>query len=492
MSEGQPRPAAPHSAVFGADGRFQAIVEAAPNAMLVVDRQGAIRLVNRVAEVLFGYGHDELLGSPLGVLLPERFRDRHAVDVQRFFDAPRARAMGAGREFVARTKHGAEVVVEIALGPLETDDGPMTLASFIDVSARTRADERFRLVVEAAPIGLVMVDAAGVIVLANAQVEQLFGYARQELLGQPIETLLPARYREQHPSHRRAYLAAPSARAMGAGRDLFGRRKDGTEFPVEVGLGHVDTASGRSVMASVVDITERKRAESELRRSNAELEQFAHVASHDLQAPLRMVASYADLLAQRYRGQLDDRADNYIGHAVEGAKRMQRLVTDLLTYARIGSQRRALVPVASDKALALVLEVLADPIRDANASVAVGSLPRVLGDEVELGQLFQNLIGNALKFRSDAPPEISVRAELLDERWRFAIRDNGIGIDMQDADRAFQMLQRLHTRGPQEGSGIGLAIAKRIVERHGGRIWLESAPGRGTTVYFTLLPATDP
>lgn len=199
-----------------------------------------------------------------------------------------------------------------------------------------------------------------------------------------------------------------------------------------------------------------------------------------------MVASYTELLGQRYKGKLDDKADKYIFYAVDGAKRMQRLVSDLLAYSRVGSQGKPLVAVSVAAVLTSVLDMMGEPIRAAGAVIEATALPDVLGDEGQLRQLFQNLIGNALKFRGDAAPRIVIAAQLQGEHWVFSVRDNGIGIDMQYAGRIFEMFQRLHERGKYEGSGIGLAIVKRIVERHGGRIWLESRIGEGTTFFFTL------
>jgi PAS domain S-box-containing protein len=337
---------------------------------------------------------------------------------------------------------------------------------------------------------MVMTGPRGVIKMVNHEAEQLFGYTRDELIGQPVEQLLPERFREGHAALVKGFVAAPKSRTMGAGRELVGLHKSGTEFPIEIGLGPVDTPDGLFTLASVVEITERKAREEALQRSNAELEQFAYVASHDLQEPLRMVASYTELLGQRYKGKLDDKADKYIHYAVDGAKRMQRLVADLLAYSRVGSQGKPLVAVDVGAVLQYVLDVLAEPIRQADAVVEVAALPIVQGDEGQIGQLLQNLIGNALKFRGTTPPRIAVEARLHGGRWLFSVSDNGIGLDMQHADRIFEMFQRLHERGKYEGSGVGLSIAKRIVERHGGRIWLESRPGDGTTFFFTLLSVT--
>jgi light-regulated signal transduction histidine kinase (bacteriophytochrome) len=195
-------------------------------------------------------------------------------------------------------------------------------------------------------------------------------------------------------------------------------------------------------------------------------------------------------LAQRYRGKLDEKADKYIYYAVDGARRMQQLVADLLAYSRVETQGKPLLPVASGAVLASVLDLLAEPIRTNAAVIEAGALPSVMADEGQLRQLFQNLIGNAIKFRGETVPRIVVQARQEDDRWLFSVEDNGIGIEKQYSERIFQMFQRLHERGKYEGSGIGLAIAKRILERHGGRIWVESRPGAGATFYFTLSSAT--
>jgi PAS domain S-box-containing protein len=476
------------------DGSFRVIVEAAPNAMIVVDGNRTITLVNKSAERLFAYAREELIGQPIELLVPDRARASHPRHVDSFFRQPTVRAMGAGRELFGRRKDGTEVPIEIGLNPVDTPDGPRTLASIIDITERKREEARFRLVVEAAPNAMIIVDRTQTITLVNRKAEDLFGYTREELVGQRVELLVPDRVRQRHPSLVDGFLDDPQARPMGAGRELYGRRKDGTEVPVEIGLSPLEAPDGMFMLVSIIDITERKRHEDELRRSNADLEQFAYIASHDLQEPLRMVASYTELLAQRYQGKLDERADKYIFYAVDGAKRMQRLVADLLAYARVGSQGQPLAPVATSEVVRRVLQLLGPTIKRESAEVIVESepLPVVMGDEVQLQQLFLNLLGNALKFRrDDEAPRVRVRAELKDGAWLFAIADNGIGVDMQFAERIFQMFQRLHERGKYDGSGIGLSISKRILDRHNGRLWLESELGRGSTFFFTLAPVRE-
>jgi PAS domain S-box-containing protein len=250
-------------------------------------------------------------------------------------------------------------------------------------------------------------------------------------------------------------------------------------------------------MTSVSDITERKQLEEhlvqqaeELRRSNAELEQFAYVASHDLQEPLRMVTSYVQLLQRRYQGQLDAKADVFIGYAVDGAARMQTLIQDLLAYSRVSRANGAVTPIDCTGVLAQVQANLSTTIAEAGATVTADALPTLLADPGQIGQLFQNLISNAIKFHGVEPPHIQISATHQGAEWLFAVRDNGIGIDPQYAERIFEIFQRLHTRAEYPGTGIGLAICKKIVERHGGRIWLESQLGTGTTFYFTI-PIVD-
>lgn len=468
-------------------------VEACPSGMIMTDRTGKIVLVNAEVERLFGYPREELLGQAIDILVPAAVRAAHDSHRTGFLENPEARRMVVGRDLHGVRKDGTQVPVEIGLNPIRTSDGLMILSAITDITERKLSDERFRLVVEACPSGMIMTDTGGRIVLINAEAERLFGYAREELFGKSIDVLVPATVRAGHGKHRETFVERPEARRMGIGRDLYGVRRNGARVPIEIGLNPIHTGDGLMILSAITDITERKRAaralaeqSEELQRSNADLEQFAYVASHDLQEPLRMVASYTELLSEHYKGTLDEKTEKYIHYTIDGARRMQQLVKDLLAYSRAGSRDKISAPIKSEIVVKRVLDDLKIAIEQSHAEIVCDQLPAVSGDAMQLAQVFQNLIGNALKFRGAHPPHIHIGAEQSNGQWVFRVGDNGIGIDKQYAERVFQMFQRLHERGRYDGSGIGLAIAKRIVERNGGRIWFDSEPEKGATFYFTV------
>ncbi len=360
--------------------------------------------------------------------------------------------------------------------------------------ALRRSERLFVQLFELAPDGLVVVDAGGRITRVNAQTEKLFGYGRDELLGQPMEILLPERYRGRHVSQREGYMKEPRQRPMGAGLELWGRHKDASEFPVDIMLSPLQTSHGCQVLSVVHDITARKRDEErirryaeDLRRSNQELEHFAYVASHDLQEPLRTVASFAQLLSRRYQGRLDADADDFLGFMADGAARMQTLINDLLAFSRVGTRGKPFEPVPCEKVLQAALANLELAIAESGAVITHDPLPTVLADESQWVQLLQNLLGNAIKFRRPAEtPRVLLGVARQPGAWHFSVRDNGLGIAPQYFERIFIIFQRLHSRDTYPGTGIGLAICKKIVERHGGRIWVESEPGHGATFHFTI------
>jgi PAS domain S-box-containing protein len=353
----------------------------------------------------------------------------------------------------------------------------------------------FRKIFDVAPDPILIIDKSGSIVLANKETENVFGYSVDDLLGKKIEILVPQRFRGNHVHYRGDFYRHPSVRPMGSGRDLFALRKDGSELPVEVSLSPMEIQSEILVIGIIRDISERKRVEGalktankELSRSNKELEEFAYIASHDLQEPLRSVAGSCQLLKRRYADKLDASAIEFIDFAVAGAKRMEELIIDLLSYSRVSIKAKEPTLTDMNKVLNNVLDNLRTATTDANATITSDVLPVLAIDEWQVYQLFQNLIANSLKFKSNDPPKIHIGSTQEEGRWHFSISDNGIGIDAKYFDRIFVVFKRLHSRDEYPGTGIGLASCKKIVERHGGEIWLESTVGIGTTFHFTLSP----
>jgi PAS domain S-box-containing protein len=347
---------------------------------------------------------------------------------------------------------------------------------------------------------MVVVNAAGDIVLLNVQAEKQFGYHRNELLGQPMKNIIPEGFAERLVADALRSVEDALAQQIGSGLELTARRKDGSEFPIELMLSPLESPEGILVTTAIRDITKRKQAEAELldkvaelNRSNVELAQFAYIASHDLQEPLRMVASYTQLLSRRYKGKLDSEADEFIAFAVDGATRMQRLIQDLLMYSRVGTKGGVFLDISSEDAMHRALANLRGAIDNAGALVTHGPLPRVHADQTQLIQLFQNLVGNAIKYQKPGVPKIHISAALQDVggKWDFSVADNGLGIETKYFERIFGMFQRLHKREEFEGTGIGLAICRKIVERHGGNLWVESQVGQGSTFRFSLAPATS-
>jgi PAS domain S-box-containing protein len=766
MTAGLDRHRAAVGPVARSEATFQGLLELAPDAIVGVDAGGRIVLVNAQAERLFGWSRAELLGQPVELLVPDQLRELHVGLRQKYLVDPVTRPMGSRQELVGQRKDGSRFPADITLGSLQTEDGLIVSAAVRDVTERKQAEEKFRGLLESAPDAIVGVDVKGHIVVVNAQAERLFGWSRDELLGRPVELLVPEGSRAVHAIQRSGYFANPVTRQMGAGKELAGRRKDGSEFTAEISLSGirsgdgllvsttirdvterrhafealreqaetlrkqaqlldlahdaiivsrldgtitfwnraaeeaygwtapealgrhsaellqtelpepierihaalldagrwegellharrdgsrillasrwalqrdedgapsailelnrditvqreaeleqrrkrdqraaealqrerefssavVDTAgvlvlvldqqgritrcnpaveratgyaahelAGRHlwavfvgpeeasavraafdgdhppppnlefdvvakdgrrrfitwsntrlkdddghefVIAAGIDITERRHAEqalaataaeldrraSDLERSNAELEQFAYVASHDLSAPLRTIGLFTQLLAQRYQGRLDDDAEEYIGHIVEGVGRMRAVIDDVLSFARAGQAELELAPVDLAALVARTVEALGIA---GTADVQTGPLGIVQGDPTQLGQLVQNLVANAIKFNTHERPWVRVSSTHEPGAWHVTLADDGIGIEPKYAERVFKMFQRLNRPADYAGTGLGLALCKRVIERHGGRIWFEPRDGGGTVFHFTIPDRTE-
>jgi PAS domain S-box-containing protein len=491
--------------------RLAAIVEHAPTALLLVDEAGTVVLVNAQTQALFGYPRAELLGRPVEQLVPDRARAGHPALRSAYHAAPNARRMGEGRDLYGVRRDGTEVPIEIGLNPIRAGGRTYVLAAIVDITERKRAEDRFRLAVESAPSAMVMVDASGTILLVNALTERLFGWPREQLLGRSVEMLVPDRFRAQHPASRGAFLADPRTRPMGADRELFALRRDGAEVPVEIGLNPIHSPEGTWVLAAVVDITERRHAQEALQRRNEEVEAFVYTVSHDLRTPLVNLQGFSrelqlasdDLRSVLREAQLDEatrtRVDAILDEDIAGALRFirastskfERLILALLGLSRSG--RREFHEESLDVAAVVTttLDELHNSVEGARAVVTVGPLPRAWGDATAVGQVFANLITNALQYLDPARPgRIEIGGASLARQSHYWVRDNGLGIAESAKPRLFQVFQRFRPdRAP--GEGMGLAIIKRIVDRHGGKVWAESSEGVGTTFHVTL-PADRP
>jgi PAS domain S-box-containing protein len=481
--------------------RFRAVVEANPSGMIMTDPAGKIVLVNAETERLSGYGREELIGQNIEILIPARIRGGHVRLRDAFQARPQARAMGAGRDLHILRKDGAELPVDIGLNPIRTATGTMVLSAIIDISERQRTEAALRQFAEREQLFLAAVETSddaiitktldGIITAWNPAAERLFGYTAREAIGRSIDIIVPEELRGEI----RMILDRIRTGEKVDHHETLRIAKDGRRLHVSLSVSPLKSASGEIVGAAKIarDVTARRRNQQalakrgeELQRSNAELEQFAYVASHDLQEPLRMVATYSELLAEHLHGALDEKAEKYIHYVLDGAKRMQHLVKDLLAYARVDMPEEAPSPVEASAVVNDVLDNFKLAIEESHAEITSGDLPAVRAHAVQLGQVLHNLIGNALKFRGAIPPRIHIAAERKGDLWQFSVADNGIGIDKQFAEVIFQLFQRLHQRGRYDGSGIGLSVAKKIVELLGGRIWFDSESGKGTTFYFTM------
>ncbi len=473
-------------------------VENSPLGVIEWDSDFRVLYWSQQAEKIFGWKAQEVMGKHLGDWAFIYEEDVELINqvMKQLIEGTQSRNVIQNRNY---TKTGSVVYCEWYNSALFDELGNLvSLRSQVqDVTEQKQAeaalrknDEMLRLLLEHTPAAIAMVDKEMKYQLVSRRWLEDYKLANQDIIQKShyeIFPEIPARWKKVH---QRCLKGAVER----CDQDLFIRANGEKQWlKWEIRPWASDAGDINGIIMVSEEITQCRKAQEKLQQlneeliqSNRDLEQFAYVASHDLQEPLRAVTSYAQLLARKYQGNLDAKADKYINYIVDGATRMQQLIEDLLEFSRVGTRAKALVPTDCDNVLNQVLENLKIAIAQNRAKITHDPLPTIMGDEIQLIQLFQNLIGNAIKFRGEEPLRIHISVETREKEWLFSVRDNGIGIETEYFERIFTIFQRLHSKSEYPGTGIGLAVCKKIVERHGGHIWVKSQSGAGTTFYFTI------
>jgi len=479
-----------------------ALLDLTHDAVFVRNMENQILYWNLAAERLYGWNQEEARGKVTHTLLQTIFPQvLSEMDSQLL-------ASGSWEGELTHTRRDGSKIIVSSRWVLRRDVSgrpQAILESNRDITQRKQEEGKFRNLLEAAPDAIVIVNGSGRIELVNAQTEKLFGYSREEMIGQPVEMLIPPRFRGQHAGHRHGYYQSPRPRQsqMGAGLELYGLGKDGTEFPVEVSLSPLETEKGTLISSAIRDVSDRRRIEEEIRELNSELQQrlvqlgvvneelesFSYSVSHDLCAPLRHIDGFARILKDEYGKNLSDEGKHYLDRVLKAANDMGRLVDDLLNLARIGRKEITRQKVQLADLVRQLISEMAEESEGREIEWRIEPLPEIECDPGLARQVLSNLLSNAAKFtRSRRPAVIEIGARQVDGAQAFFVRDNGVGFDAKYADKLFGVFQRLHRQDEFEGTGVGLATVRRIVRRHGGDVWAESEPGRGTTFSFTFGP----
>ena len=473
--------------------KARTIINQAYDAFVEIDVSGNIIDWNHQSEIIFGWSREEVIGKALSeTIIPARYREGHRKGLEHTRVTGEGPILNKRIEISALHRDGQEFSVELAVFPVSTE-GTVSFCAFIrDIRERKSAADALQSQAELLNLtndAVIMRDLDGTIRYSNRGAKEMYGFTEAEMIGHRSHDLFKTKFPIPYEQIEQAICI--KGRWEG---ELVHHVRDGRKIIVASRQTLKVDLEGKPVAVLEInsDITERKLTEqrqqvlAEIKRSNLELEQFAYIASHDLQEPLRAVAGCLQILEKTYKGKLDDNADELIHLAIDGAIRMRALISDLLSLSRVSSGEVTFERVDLSLLLEQALKNMKTTIEETGAKITHDALPILTVEKTQLTQLFQNLISNALKFHGDKPPEIHVGTVQHDDQWQFSVRDNGIGFEAEHSEKIFEPFKRLHGRDKYPGTGIGLAICKRIVERHRGRIWVESKPGEGTTFYFTI------
>lgn len=476
------------------EARFRDLLESTPDAIVMVNVTGRIVLVNSQAEKVFGYERSVLIGKPIEMLLPERYRVGHHGHRADFFAHPRTRTMGVGLDLYGLRSGGEEFPVEISLSPLVTEEGTMVMSAVRDITDRKKAERKFRGLLESAPDAMVIVGQDGRIALVNTQTEQLFGYRREELLGELVEVLIPERYRGNHPAHRNGFFLQPRARSMGAELELHGLRRDGTEFPVEVSLSPLETEEGMFVSSAIRDVTERKRYEQALHDANRLKSEFLANMSHELRTPLNGIIGFSEFLIDGKPGELNAKQRDYLGDILNSGRHLLQLINDILDLSKVEAGKMEL------HAETFPLRAAVEEVRSVISSIAArkgiiidydidSAIDVVRIDRQRLIQVLYNLLSNAVKFTDEGGKVFFSADAHGPSSLCLRVRDTGIGISPEDTCNLFVEFRQLDSSTTRRygGTGLGLALTKKIVEAQLGTVTVQSTLGRGS-VFTVILP----